>query len=171
MFAFAHATLDEKTIKWTGFLSGDKQLAFIRGFYGLKGLPNFFTHQKCLFFRNLITEGNALVYFGVILRMSNSKPHTLQLIEHLHDIANWGSLELVSEKSFFSFLFVKNLGHDIGFNTSKLIQSKIAVILKFFYPTTKTDLMKFLGSKKMIDKFHVNLKLLFYLLQDNTKIH
>ena len=42
MYAYAHTPLDEETIKLTGFSSGDKLYAFIRGFYGLKGLPNFF---------------------------------------------------------------------------------------------------------------------------------
>ena len=44
MYAYAHTPLDEETIKLTGFSSGDKLYAFIRGFYGLKGLPNFFTN-------------------------------------------------------------------------------------------------------------------------------
>ena len=45
MYAYAHTPLDEETIKTTGFSSGDKLYAFIRGFYGLKGLPNFSTKQ------------------------------------------------------------------------------------------------------------------------------
>ena len=43
MYVYAHTPLDEETIKLTGFSSGDKLYAFIRGFDGLKGLPNFFT--------------------------------------------------------------------------------------------------------------------------------
>ena len=39
---YAHTPLDEETIKLTGFSSGDKLYTFIRGFYGLKGLPIFF---------------------------------------------------------------------------------------------------------------------------------
>ena len=39
---YAYAPPDEDTIKLTSFSSGDKLFAFIRGFYGLKGLPNFF---------------------------------------------------------------------------------------------------------------------------------
>ena len=47
MYAYAHTPLDEETIKLTSFSSGDKLFAFIRGFYGLKGLPNFLLN-KCL---------------------------------------------------------------------------------------------------------------------------
>ena len=51
MYAYAHATLDEETIKLTGFSSGDRLFAFIRDFYGLKGLPIFFTQQMSTFFK------------------------------------------------------------------------------------------------------------------------
>ena len=51
MYAYAHTPLNEETIKLTGFSSGDKLHTFIRGFYGLKGLPNFFTKQMSIFFR------------------------------------------------------------------------------------------------------------------------
>ena len=47
MYAYAHTPLDEETIKLTGVSSGDKLYAFVRGFYGLKGLPIFFYQNKC----------------------------------------------------------------------------------------------------------------------------
>ena len=81
MFAYAHTPLDEETIKLTSFSSGDKLFAFIRGFYGLKGLPNFFTKQMSTFFKSLIEQGFALVYIDDILLLSDSKEHMFQLIE------------------------------------------------------------------------------------------
>ena len=54
MYAYAHAPLGEETITLTSFSSGDKLYAFTRfygfftGFYGLKGLPNFF-HKTNVF--------------------------------------------------------------------------------------------------------------------------
>ena len=56
MYAYAHAPLDEETITLTSLSSGDKLYAFIRGCYGLKGLPNFFTKQMLSFFKNLLTK-------------------------------------------------------------------------------------------------------------------
>ena len=41
MYAYAHTPLDEETIKLTGFSSGDKLYAFIRGFYGLRDFQTF----------------------------------------------------------------------------------------------------------------------------------
>ena len=87
MYAYAHSPLDEDTIKLTGFSSGDKVFAFIRGFYGLKGLPNFFTKQMPTFFKTLIEQGFALVYIDGILLLFDSKEHMFQLIEQLHNIS------------------------------------------------------------------------------------
>ena len=53
MYTYAHTPLDEETIKLTGFSSGDKLFTFIRGYYGLKGLPIFFTKQMSTFFDHL----------------------------------------------------------------------------------------------------------------------
>ena len=44
MKANAHTPLDEETIKLTSFSSRDKSFAFIRGFYGLKVIPNEWFH-------------------------------------------------------------------------------------------------------------------------------
>ena len=104
MYAYAHTPLDEDTIKLTSFSSGDKFFAFVRGFYGLKGLPNFFTKQMSTFFKTLIEQGFALVYIDDILLLSDSK-------EHIFSTKN--NLKLAPEKSFFMLLKVKFLGHEI----------------------------------------------------------
>ena len=77
MYAYAHTPLDEETIKLTGFSSGDKLYTFIRGFYGLKGLPNFFTKQMSNFFRTLIDKRSALVYFDDILVLADENKKCL----------------------------------------------------------------------------------------------
>ena len=111
MYAYAHKPLDEDTIKLTSFSSGDKLFAFIRGFYGLKGLPNFFTKQMSTLFKTLIEQGFALVYINNVLLLSDSKEHMFQLIEQLHIISTKIILKLAPEKSFFMLVKVKFLGH------------------------------------------------------------
>ena len=143
MYAYAHTPLDEDTIKLTSFSSGDKLFAFIRGFYGLKGLPNVFTKRTTIttFFETLIEQGFALVYIDDILLLSDSKEHMFQLIEQLHNISTKNNLKLAPQKSFFMLLKVKFLGHEIGYNTIEPIQSKIAAIYKIPSPTGKVALM------------------------------
>ena len=172
MYAYAHTPLDEDTIKLTSFSSGDKLFAFIRGFYGLKGLPNFFTKQMSTFFETLIEQGFALVYIDDILLLSDSKEHMFQLIEQLHLISTKHNLKLAPEKSFFMLPKVKFLGHEIGYNTIKPIHSKIAAIHKIPSPTGKVALMSFIGAlnfyTKFIEKLHINLKPFYDLLHENT---
>ena len=62
MYAYAITLLDGKTMKLAIFSSGDKHFAFIRGFFGLKGLPNSFTKQMSSFFKTLIDQSFAFVY-------------------------------------------------------------------------------------------------------------
>ena len=83
MYAYAQTPLDEETNKLTSFSSEDKLFAFIRGFYGPKGLPNFFTKRMSTFFKPLFEQGFALVYIDDILLLSISKEHNFQLIEQL----------------------------------------------------------------------------------------
>ena len=146
--------------------------AYIRGFYGLKGLPNFFTKQMSTFFKTLIKQGFALVYIDDILLLSDSKEHMFQLIEQLHIISTKNNLKIAPEKSFFMLLKVKFLGHEIGYNTIKPIHSKIAAIHKIPSPTGKVALMSFIGAlnfyTKFIEKLHINLKPFYDLLHENT---
>ena len=172
IYAYAHTPLDEETIQLTSFSSGDKLFAFIRGFYGLKGLPKFFTKQMSTLLRTLIEQGFALVYIDDILLLSNSKEHMFQLIEQLHLISTKHNLKLAPEKSFFMLLKIKFLGHEIGYNTTKPIHSKIAAIHKIPSPTGKVALMSFIGAlnfcTKFIEKLHINLKAFYDLLHENT---
>ena len=98
MYAHAHTPLDEDTFKLTSFCSGNKLFAFIRGFYGLKGLPNFFSKQMSTFFKTLIEQGFALVYIDDILFLSDFKEHMFQRIEQLHIISTKNNLKLAPEK-------------------------------------------------------------------------
>ena len=119
MYAFAHTPLDEETIKLTSLSSDDKLFAFIRGFKGLKGLPDFFIEQLSSFFKTLIDQGFALVYIDDILLLSYSKEHMFQLIEQLHLISTNNNLKLAPDKSFFMLLKFKVFGHESGYNTIK----------------------------------------------------
>ena len=172
MYAYAHTPLDEDTIKLTSFSSGDKLFAFIRGFFGLKGLPIFFTKQMSTFFKTLIEQGFALVYIDDMFLLSDSKEHLFQLIEQLHIISTNNILKLAPEKSFFMLLKVKFPGHEIGYNTIKPIHSKIAAIHKIPSPTGNVVLMSFIGAlnfyTKFFEKLHINLKPIYDLLHENT---
>ena len=103
MYAYAHTPLDEETIKLTGFSSGDKLYTFIRGFYGLKGLPIFFRKQMPTFFQSLVDKRSALVFIDDILLLADEKQEMFELNKELHKIATKENLKLAPEKSFYMF--------------------------------------------------------------------
>ena len=137
MYAYAHTPSDDETIKLTGFSSGDKLYTFIRGFYGLKELPNFFTKQMSTFFRSLIDKQSSLVYIDDILLLADEKQEVFELIKELHKIATKENLKLAPEKSFYLLPKVKFLGHEIGNNIIKPIPSKIEAIKRIPSPKDK----------------------------------
>ena len=95
-----------------------------------------------------------------------------QLIGELQIISTKNNLKLAPEKSFFMLLKVNFLGHENGYNTMKRIHSKIAAIHKIASPTDKVALMSFNGAinfyTKVIEKLHINFKLFYDLLHENT---
>ena len=97
----------------------------------------------------------------------------LDLIEHLHHICSSKNLKIAAEKSFYNLLTVNVRGHEIDNSTIKLISSKVDGIHKLKTPTSKTELMRFIGSmkfySKFINKLHISLNPFFTLLHgDNS---
>ena len=87
MYAYAHATLDDESISLSTFSSGYKLNAFIRDFYCLIGLTDFFSPNKLsLYFRKIIDQGYAFVHIDGILLFAHTKTHMLDLFEPLHQI-------------------------------------------------------------------------------------
>ena len=122
MYASAHTPLDEETIKLTSFSSGDDNIfAFIRGFYGLKGLSSFFTKQVSTFFKTLIEQRFDLVCLDDLLLLSKQnirlskqnktfiKEHVFHLIEHLHCISTNITSNWLQTNPFSCFLRLNSL--------------------------------------------------------------
>ena len=53
-FAYHQVPLSDETQKLTSFIIGGKQYTYVRGFYGLCGLPNFFSRLMAIHFEPLI---------------------------------------------------------------------------------------------------------------------
>ena len=123
------------------------------------------------FFQKLIDQGFALVYIDDILLLAHTKSNMLNLIEQLHQICQTNNLKIAPGKSFYILLTVKFLGHEIGNNTIKPISSKVDAIHQLKTPTSKTELMRFIGSmnfySKFINKLHISLKPFYTLLHDD----
>ena len=123
------------------------------------------------FFQKLSDQGFPLVYIDDILLLAHTKTHMLDLIEPLHQICSSNYLKIAPENSFCILLTVKILRHEIRINTVKPISSKVDGIHKVKTLTSKTELMRFLGSRnfysKFINKLCISLKPFYTLLHDD----
>ena len=105
------------------------------------------------FFQKLIDLGFALVFIDDILLLAHTKTHMLDLLEQLHPICISNDHEVAPEKSFLLLRTVKFLGHEIDNNAIKPISSKVDGIHKLETPTSKTELIRFIGSMNFYSKF------------------
>ena len=123
------------------------------------------------FCQKLNDQDFALVYFDDILLLAQTKFQKLDLIEQLPQICSYNNLKIAPEKSFYVLLTVDFLGHEIGNNTIKPISSKIDGIHQLKTPTSKPELMQFIGSmifySEFINKLHISPKSFYSLRCDN----
>ena len=130
MYAYAHTPLDEETIKLISFSSGDKLFSFMQGFYGFKGLPNYFPKQMSTFLKTLIEQGFALVYIDDILLLSKAREHMFQLKEQLHTMSTKNSLKLAPENPFSCFSKLNSWDIKVATMQSNLFTRKLQLSTK-----------------------------------------
>ena len=82
--AYNQVPLTEETQQLTSFVIGSKQYTFKRGFYGLCGLPNFFSRIMTIHFAPLIKTNQAVTYIDdtimqaqTVKKCSTSLLHTM----------------------------------------------------------------------------------------------
>ena len=140
------------TKKLTKISSGDNRFALLRGSYGFKRLPIFFTYQMSLFCKTFNKQDFVFVNIYNILLDSNLKKHFFQFFEQLHITNSKHNLKIAPEKFFFMLPKGKFLRHAISCNEIKPIQSRIAAIHKIPFSTGKVALLSFDGALNFIEK-------------------
>ena len=75
--AYHQVLLSPQTRKLTSFIIGGRQCTYTRGFYGLCGLPYFFSRLMTLHFDPLITKKQAITYIDDTIMQSQNKNETL----------------------------------------------------------------------------------------------
>ena len=71
--AYNQVPLSEDTKKLTSFVVGGKQYMFERGFYGLRGLPNFFSRIMTIHFAEMIAKKQAVTYIEDVILQAKTK--------------------------------------------------------------------------------------------------
>ena len=89
--AYHQVPLSSETQKLTSFIIGGRQYTFTRGFYGLCGLPNFFSRLMTIHFDPLIRKKQAITYIDDTIMQSQTRGEMFTIINDI--IPFYGKLD------------------------------------------------------------------------------
>ena len=105
--AYHQVPLSPETQKLTSFIIGGRQFTYTRRFYGLCGLPNFFSRLMTFHFEPLIKKKQAITYIDDTIMQSQNKGEMFSIIHEYHNLLRKAGLKAAPEKTFFFFKKVK----------------------------------------------------------------
>ena len=84
--AYHQVPLSRETQKLTSFVIGGKQFTYQVGFYGLCGLPQWFSRMMAIKFEPLIKKKKAITYLDDSLLQSHTKAEMFTIIHEYHQL-------------------------------------------------------------------------------------
>ena len=173
--AYHQGPLSPENQKLTSFIIGGKQYTLTRGFYGLGGLPNFFSRLLTIHFEPLNKKKQAITYIDDTIMQSQNKGEMISIIHEYHNLLRKAGVKAALEKTFFVLKKVKFLGHVISSEGIQPIAKRVKDLKNLNSPECKQDVMKVLGCLGFyscyIKKLHVDSKTFYDLIRDSTSFH
>ena len=140
--AYHQLPLGPETQKLTSFILGGRQYTYTRGFYGLCGLPNFFSRLMTIHFDPLIKKRQAITYIDDTIMQSQTKDEMFTISNENHNLLQKAGLEAAPDKTFFFLKKVKFFGHFIFPDGIQLIAKRKKDLKNLKSPECKRDVMK-----------------------------
>ena len=175
--AYHQVPLSPETQKLTSFIIGGRQYTYTRWFYGLCGLPNFFSRLMTIHLEPLIKKKQAITYIDDTIMQSENKGELFSIIQEYRVTTYSGKLvwTLLQKKTFFFLKNVKFLGHVISSEGIQPIAKRVKNLKNLKSPESKRDFMKVLGCLGFyscyIKNLHVDSKPFYDLISDSTSFH
>ena len=143
--AYHQVPLSLETQKLTTFIVGGRQYTFTRGFYGLCGLPNFFSRLMTIHLDPLIWKKQVITYIDDTIMQSQTRSEMFTIIKEYHTPLRKAGLKVAPDKTFFFLRKVKFLGHSISADGIQPIAKRVDALRNLKSSQSKRDVMKFLG--------------------------
>ena len=173
--AYHQLPLSSETQKLTSFIIGGQQYTFTRGFYGLCGLPNFFSRLMTIHFDSLIRKKQAITYTDDTIMQSQTRGEMFTIFNEDHTLLRKAGLETAPDKTIFSLKKVKFLGHVISPDGIQPIAKRVDALRNLKSPQSKRDVMKVLGCLGFyscyIKNLHVDSQPCHDLIKASTPFH
>ena len=163
--------LSEDTTKLTSFVVGGKQYMFERGFYGLCGLPNFFSRIMTTHFSEMIAKKQAITYFDILIPQAKTKAETWKNLESYFEGLRSSGLKAAPNKTILFLRKVQLLGHIVSDKGIQAVAKKDQDLKDLKSPENKRDVMRVLGKlgfySTLIKNWHMYSKPFYELLRDD----
>ena len=122
--AYHQVPLSPETQKFTSFFIGGKQYTYQLGFYGLCGLPQWFSRTMAINFETLIKKKKAITHLDDSLLQSHTKAEIFTIIQEYHQLFRKGGLKAAPDKTHLFLRKIKFLGHVISKQGIQLVLKK-----------------------------------------------
>ena len=173
--AYHQVLLSSETQKLTSFIIGGRQYTFTRGFYGLCGLPNFFSRLMTIHFDPLIRKKQAITYIDDTIMQLQTRGEMFTIINEYHTLLRKAGLKAAPDKTFFFLKKVKFMGHVISPDGIQPIAKRVDALRNLKSPQSKRGVMKVLGCLGFyscyIKNLHVDSQPFYDLIKDSTPFH
>ena len=173
--AYRQVPLSYETQKLTSFIIGGQHYTFTRGFYGLCGLPNFFSRLMTTHFDPIIRKKQAITYIDDTIMQLQTRGEMFTIINEDHTLLWKAGLKAAPDKPFFFLNKVKFLGHVISRDEIQSIVKRVDALRNLKSPQSKRDVMKVLGCLGFyscyIKNLHVDSQPFYDLIKDFTPFH
>ena len=155
----------------TSFVIGGKQNTYQVGFYGLCGLPQWFSRMMAINFEPHIKKKKAITYLDDSLLQSHTKAEMFTTI-HEHQLLRKGGLKAAPDKTHFFLRKVKFLGHVISEQGIQPVAKRVKDLQNLKSPESKRDVMEVPGCLGFYSCFIKNLQVdsqpFYELIKDTT---
>ena len=173
--AYHHVPLSSETQKLTSFIIGGRHYTFTRGFYGLCGLPNFFSCLMTIHFDPLIRKKQAITYIDDTIMQSQTRGEMFTIINEYHTLLRKAGLKAAPDKTFFFLKKVKFLGHVISPDGIQPIARRVDALRNLKSPQSKREFMKVWGCLGFyscyIKDLHAYSQPFYDFIKDSTPFH
>ena len=173
--AYHQVPLSSETQKLTSFIIGGRQYTFTRGFYGLCGLPNFFSRLMTIHFDPLIKKTQEITYIDDTIMQSQTRGEMFTIINEYHTLLRKAGLKAAPDETFFFLKKVKLFGHVISPDGIQPIAKRVDALRNLKSPKSKRDVMEVLGCLGFyscyIKNLHVDSQPFYDLIKDSTPFH
>ena len=171
--AYNQVPLSEDTKKLTSFVVGGKQYMFQRGFYGLCGLPNFFSRIMTIHFAEMIAKKQAITYIDDVILQAETKEEMWKNLESYFKCLRSSGLKAAPNKTKHFLRKVQFLGNIVSDKGIQPVAKKLQDLKNLKSAENKRDVMRVLGSlvfySTCIKNLQEDSKPFYELLRDDVR--